>query len=71
VVRLKDWVHHRPGGFHRLLTSEEGSIAGQGVAQEAIVGRFLSRLFLKQVELALLPDKLLPCDFDASCDGDG
>jgi len=30
---LQDWVDHRPGGFHRILTSEECSIAGQGVAQ--------------------------------------
>ena len=68
---LKDWVDHRPGGFHRILTSEECSIAGQGVAQEPLVGRFFSRLFLEQVELSLLPDELLPGEFDASCDGDG
>ena len=28
VVPLKDWVDHRPGGFHRILTSEECTIAG-------------------------------------------
>ena len=71
VVPLKDWVDHRPGGLHRVLTSEECSIAGQGVAQEPLVGLFLSRPFLEQVEFSLLPDELLPGDFDASCDGDG
>src|SRR5664280_3803 len=71
VVPLKDWVNYRPGGFHRVLTSEECSIAAQGVAQEPLVGRFLPRLFLEQVEFSLLPDELLPGDLDASCDGDG
>src|SRR5450432_544185 len=71
VVPLKDWVNYRPCGFHRVLASEECSIAGQGVAQEPLVGRFLSRPFLEQVELSLLPDELLPREFDASCDGDG
>src|SRR5450759_334800 len=58
VVPLKDWVDHRPGGLHRVLTSEECSIAAQGVAQEPLVGRFLSRPFLEKVELSLLPDEL-------------
>ena len=71
MVPLKDWVNHRPGGFHRVLASEECSIAGQGVAQQPLVRRFLARLFLEEVELALLPDELLPGDFDASCDGYG
>jgi hypothetical protein len=71
VVPLKDWVNYRPCGFHRVLASKECSIARQGVAQEPLVGRFLSRPFLGQVELSLLPDELLPGEFDASCDGDG
>ena len=45
--------------------------AAQGITQEPLVGRFRSRLFLNQVELALLPDELLPGNFDASCDSDG
>ena len=62
VVRLKDWIDHRPGGLDRVLTGEERSIAGHGVAQKPLVGRFLSRLFFEQVELSLLPDELLPCE---------
>src|SRR5664279_6650588 len=38
VVPLKDRVNYRPGGFHRVLASEECSIAAQGVAQEPPVG---------------------------------
>src|ERR1039458_2126564 len=71
VVPLKDRVNYRPGGLHRILTSEQCSVACKGVAQEPLVGRFLSRPFLEQVELSLLPDELLPGEFDASCDGDG
>ena len=71
MVLLQDWVNYRPCGFHRVLASEECSIAAQGVAQEPLVGRFLSRPFLEQVEFSLLPDELLPGEFDASCDGDG
>ena len=71
MVGLKDWIDHRPGGLNCVLTGEERSIAGHGVAQKPLVGRFLSRLFFRQVELSLLPDELLPCELDASGEGDG
>ena len=60
-VGLKDWLDHRPGGLDRVFTGEERAVAGHGVAQEPLVGRFLSRLFFDQVEFSLVADELLPC----------
>jgi hypothetical protein len=60
MVRFKDWLDHRPGCLDRVLTGEERSIASHGVAQKALVGRFLSQLFFEQVELSLLADEFLP-----------
>ncbi len=71
MVRLEDWIDHRPRGLDRVLTGEERSIAVHRVAQKPLVGHFLSRLFFEQVELSLLTDELLPCDFNASGEGDG
>ena len=71
MVGLEDRLDHRPGGLNRVLTGEERSVAGHGVAQEPLVGRFLSRLFFDQVEFSLVADELLPCALDASGEGDG
>src|ERR1039458_2033122 len=71
VVVFKDWIDYRPGGLNRTFTGEERSIAGHGVPQKPCVGRFRCRFFFKQVELSLVPDELLPCELDASRDGDG
>ena len=71
MVGLKDWLDHRPGGLNRVLTGEERAVAGHGVAQEPLVGRFRSRLFFKQIEFALVADELLPGALDASGEGDG
>jgi hypothetical protein len=68
VVGLKDWIDDRLGGLNCVLTGEERSIAGHGVAQKPLVGRFLSRPFFEQVEFSLLPDELLPGKLDASGD---
>jgi hypothetical protein len=70
-VRLKNWIDHRPGGLDRVLTHEERAIAAHGVTQEPLVGRFLSRLFFRQVELALVADELLARALDARGEGDG
>jgi hypothetical protein len=66
---LKDWVHHRPGGLDRVLTGEKRAVAGHGIAQEPFVRRFLSRPFIKQVELPLVADELLSCALDPSSEG--
>ena len=47
VVCFQDWIDHRPGGLHCVLAGEERSIAGHGVAQKPLVGRFLSRSVLR------------------------
>ena len=67
---LEDWIDHRPGGLDRVLAGEERSVAGHGVAQEPLVGRFLSRLFFDQIEFSLIADELLACALDASGEGD-
>jgi hypothetical protein len=36
-------MDHRPSGFCAILTGEERPIAGHGVAQKALVRRFLVR----------------------------
>jgi len=71
MVCLQDWIDHGPGVLHRILTGEERSIAGHGIAQKPFVGRFLSRLLFKQVELSLLADEFLSRELDASGEGDG
>ena len=71
VMVLKDRINHRPGGLDRVLAGEERSVAGHRVAQQPLVGRFLSRLFIQQVELALVADEFLARALDASGEGDG
>ena len=68
---FNDWVDHRPGSLNRVLTGEERPVADHGVAQKPLVGRILSRPFFEQVELSLVADELLPCELDASGEGDG
>ena len=71
VVCFQDWIDHRPGGLDCVLAGEERSIAGHGVTQKPLVGRFLSRSFFEQVKLSLLPDEFLPGELYASGEGDG
>ena len=71
MMVLKDWIDHRPGGLNRVLTGEKRAVAGHGVAQEPLVGRFLARLFIEQVKLALVADELLAGALDASGQGNG
>src|SRR5579872_5816171 len=70
-VFLKDWIDHRPSGLNRVFTGEERSVTSHGVAQEPLVGGFLSRLFFGQVKFSLVTDELLPCALDASGEGHG
>jgi hypothetical protein len=46
MVILEDRIDHGPGGFNCVFAREERAVAGHGVAQKPLVGRFLSRLFL-------------------------
>ena len=71
MVVLEDGIDHRPSGLNCILTGEERSVAGHGVAQESFIGRLFSRFLFDQVELALVADELLPCALDASGEGDG
>ena len=54
-----------------MVTGKERAVAGHGVAQEPLVGRFLARLLFDQVKFTLVADKLLPRAFDACGQGDG
>jgi hypothetical protein len=47
VVFPKDWIDDRPRGFDCVLTGEKRSVAAHGIAQEPLVGRFVSRSFLE------------------------
>src|SRR5271169_6809832 len=66
MVCLQDWIDPGPGGLHRILTGEERSIAGHGIAQKPFIGRFLSRLLFQQVELSLFADEFLSRELDPS-----
>jgi len=65
VVLFEDRIDHRPGGLNRILAGKKRAIAGHGGTQQPLVGRFLSRLFIQQVELALVADELLASALDA------
>jgi hypothetical protein len=43
VMGFEDWIDHRPSSFHRIFPCEERAVAGHGIAQKSLVGRFLSR----------------------------
>ena len=45
-------------------------MAGHGVAQKPLIGRFLPGWVFEQVEFPLLADELLPYELDASGQGD-
>ena len=49
----------RPGGLHRILGREQRAVAGHRVAQQPLVGRLLVRLFIEQVQLALVAEEIL------------
>ena len=38
MMGLEHRVHNRPGGLNRILPGEERPVAGQGVAQESLIG---------------------------------
>ena len=62
VVFLKNGIDRRPGGFNRILAGEERSVAGHGVAQQQLVGRFFVRLLFEQIELPLIACLLYTSD---------
>jgi len=58
-VVFQDRIDDRPGSFHGILTCEKRSIAGHGIAQKPLVGRFVFRTLFQQVGLSLFPDELI------------
>lgn len=71
MVVIKDWIDRGPGSLHGILTGEERAIAGHGVAQKPLVGRFFSRPFINQKEFTLVADELLSRALDAGSQGHG
>ena len=59
VMGLEDRIDHRPRGLNRVFTREERAVTGHGVAEKPLVGRFLSRLYIRKIELSLLSDEIL------------
>ena len=58
VAGHENWLDNRPGGLNGVLAGEERTVAGHGVTQKPLVGRFLSRLFFNQVEFFLIANEL-------------
>ena len=71
MVIPEDRVDNRPSGLNRILTREKRAVACHRVAEKPLIGRFLSRLFIKQVQLTLVTDKILTCTLNASGERDG
>ena len=71
VVCLKNGSDRRPGGLNRILSGEERSVPGHGVAKEQRVRQLLARLFFDQIEFSLVADELLAAALDASGEGNG
>src|ERR1700691_5387843 len=70
MVFHKDGIDDCPGGFNRIFTGEERTIASHGVAQKPLIRCFLPRLFFGQVEFALVADELFSCALHAGGEGD-
>jgi len=71
VVILQDGINDCPGGFNRVLTREECSVANHGVAQEPLIRSLLARLFFAEVKLSLFSNEILPRDLHASSKSNG
>ena len=59
MVLLKNRIDHGPGRFDRVFAGEERAVAGHGIAEEALVRGFFSRLFFDHVKLFLVAHELL------------
>src|SRR5208283_3093836 len=71
VVAPDHGVDDRPGSLNGVLTGEKSTVARDGVAEEPLVGHFLPWLFVKQVELPLIADKVRAGTLDPRGKGDG
>ncbi len=49
---LEHLVNHFPCGFYRVFASKQPSVALHRIAQQALVGRFFSRLLFQQIKLS-------------------
>jgi hypothetical protein len=38
----QDWIDHDPRGLNRVFTREERAVAGHGVVEKPLVGRFVT-----------------------------
>jgi hypothetical protein len=65
VMVLEDRIDHNPRGLNRIFSREERAVAGHGVAEKPLVGRFVSRPLFRQVEFSLLSNEILACDLHA------
>ena len=69
-VFLEDRIDYHPRRFDRVFTGEQRAVADHRVAQEPLVGGFLSRLFFNQVKFALIADIFLACTLHARSKSD-
>src|SRR5664279_5387603 len=65
VMGLENRIDDHPRCLNCIFTRKECAVAGHGVAKKPLVGRFLSRLFIRKIKLSLLSDKILTREFYA------
>ena len=58
VMGFEDRIDYRPCGLNRVFPREERAVAGHGVAEKPLVGRFVARPLFRHVELLLLSDEI-------------
>jgi hypothetical protein len=71
TVVLEDWIDRRPSSLHRVLAGKECSVADKSVAQQSLIRRLFTRVFIGQVELSLLANKFLARPLDTSGERNG
>src|ERR1035441_7120119 len=71
VVSLEDRIDNYPRGLNRVFSREERAVAGHGVTEKPLVGRFVARPLFRQVKLFLLSDEILARELDACGKGNG
>lgn len=59
VMVLQDRIDDHPRCLNRVFSCKQRTVAGHGVTKKPLVGRFLSRLFIRKIKLSILSDEFL------------
>src|ERR1035437_7659172 len=71
MMSLEDRIDNHPRGLNRVFSREERAVAGHGVTEKPLVGRFVARSLFRQVKLFLLSDEILARELDPCGKGNG